>query len=564
MKTLAMLSGMILAALSTGQAFAAEEEAARDRLVKVIEGTRDLMKNAQESSLANQVEPRLSDDRKQLPARRFPTRGDVRRYAEQRPWVQQYLLRLSSHRRAAGPKDPGWPQAGDAPALRKLLVDAEPAVRGLAAEALATLHEPNDIPRIAKLLDDQTESIHALGWNMILTARMIMPAELGGEGDDALDIERSWQPRRVYAYAKAALKLMTGQDLDARNFEKWWERNKGGQTCVWYWQERLHRDLAAAQAMPFQPWRQANADETHEAWWKRCQEQLRLRFDAVRRAVAKELETLPAEVEVKVRLLAVNRCSTALGVSLDEPLMGPFECRRVPGERLLELLERKGLWDDVDWDVGAYNTLVVQLAGRAEEFFERKHVHRLRAVQKRESQLWWNGHAALYSGISRLLPPAQDGKLDDPETRDGVLREGVRRLSDVFARGSVARELVRVGLPRNCEFLETEFFAERSRAAIPDLRGAVLQELGTAPLTQEKRKELVRLLLDKRFEPLWTEPRGAMGADQHRRYAIRALNAHAGRELLSDQYDQRLADPLQAGKTLVEVARIVRDALAGP
>jgi hypothetical protein len=357
---------------------------------------------------------------------------------------------------------------------------------------------------------------------------------------------------------------MTGRNLDVGNFAPWWERNQGGRTSVWSWQERLHRDLAAASVGAFPPWRGENLDGPYDVWEKRCREQLAQRREAARRAVADELAKLPAEVEVKVRLFAVNRYSTSLGVGLDCPLMGRFDCHRLSADRLLELLEGKELWEDVDWGAGAYNTLADQLAGQADKFFERKHVDRLRAVQKRDSGLWWSGQAALYVGIAKLLPPAQDDKLDDPDTRDGVLREGMRRLSDVFARGSVARELVRVGLPQNREFLETEFFAERSRAAIPDMRGAVLQELGTAPLTQEKRKELVRLLLDKRFEPLWTEPRGAMGADQHRVYALRAVNAHAGKELLSRQYDQRLADPVEAGKTLVEVLRIVHDALARP
>ena len=529
-----------------------------------INGTHELNNNARESALANQVAPRLFDDRKDLPALRFANRGDVARYAEQRPWVKEYLLLLSMERRAAGLTNLIWPHAEDAPALRELLSDADPAFRGLAAEALAILHEPDDVPRIGKLLSDTAESVQALGWNTLLTTRVIGPKELGGEGGDALDITRSWQPRRVCAYAKAALKLMTGQDLDDQNFGIWWQRNQGGRNCVWYWQERLHRDLAVAEAFEWPDWRQPGG--TYDALLEQQLEQHRrdipLRFEAVRHAVSTELAKLPPEVEVKVRLLAVNRNSSKLGSALGQPLMGRFECRRVSSERLLELLERKNLWDDVDWDEEAYSTVVVQVAGQAEQFFGRKDVTRLRAVQAREHELKCNGpEASLIIGISRLLPPAAPGDLDNPDTQDGALRKGVQTLTNVFARGDVARELVVTGLPRNWEFLAEQFFAEQSCSAIPDLRACVLQELASPPTNAVKREALARLLLDKRFDSLWMEPRAGMADDQHRRYAFRAVNAYAGKEALTSGHDQGLADHARGVETLGEVKEIVRETL---
>lgn len=129
-----MLTGMVLLAVLIRAASAAAKDAMREQLAKAAEGTRDLMKHARESDLAREVEARLFDDREELPARRFPTKGHVKRYAEQRPWAQQYLLRLAPFYRTKMPNAPAWPQAADAPALRKLLADADPAVRGLAAE----------------------------------------------------------------------------------------------------------------------------------------------------------------------------------------------------------------------------------------------------------------------------------------------------------------------------------------------------------------------------------------------------------------------------------------------
>ena len=52
------------------------------------------------------------------------------------------------------------------------------------------------------------------------------------------------------------------------------------------------------------------------------------------------------------------------------------------------------------------------------------------------------------------------------------------------------------------------------------------------------------LLLDDRFAPLWTRARRRMGDDMYRQYAIWSVNAHAGRELLTDQDKQALHDKL--------------------
>jgi hypothetical protein len=346
-------------------------------------------------------------------------------------------------------------------------------------------------------------------------------------------------------------------------FKGWWSRNQGGRSCVWYWQERFTRKLAAATAVAFPHWSGQSDGEDYLTVANRHRALIEQRIAAARQAVADDLATMPAEVEVKVRLLAVNRYSSGLGVELDQPLLGPFECRRLPAERLLDLLDRKDMWEDVASEEWAYNTLVAQLASQADRLFQPEHVARLRAVQLREIELSWSARIALTIGIARLLPPAQTGALDDPDTWDGVLRAGIRRDSEVFARGAFARELTRAGLPRNYDFLETQFFAETKSEGITDLRESILDELGAEPLTQEKRLALRKLLLQELFIPLWVEP-SAKSVCQHRYKAVRAVNAHAGRTVLSEHREACFADPAHPDEVSGNVLRIVADSLPEP
>ena len=79
---------------------------------------------------------------------------------------------------------------------------------------------------------------------------------VGGD-DDVVELRRGWHSRKVKTYARAALLLMTGQNLDAKNFAAWWQHHRDGRQCIWYWQERLHRELAEAAAVPFLEWKKS-------------------------------------------------------------------------------------------------------------------------------------------------------------------------------------------------------------------------------------------------------------------------------------------------------------------
>ncbi|MEI8373806.1 MAG: HEAT repeat domain-containing protein [Planctomycetota bacterium] len=491
----------------------------------------------------------------------FPRTEDVEAYTQARPWASHYTPNSALLRpmRQNLDKIEHWPPQTDAPELRKLLEDKDPAIRCVAAESLATLHQPEDVGRIGRLLKDDADGLPGLGGNHTRSARYIGGEEIVANG---LHHMRSWHNRTVADTARLALRLMTGVELTAKDFDPWWRRNRGGRTCVWYWQQRLIRELAAADALAAAAWQEDEPKDlkSYEAKRNRILAQKQQRFDAVRQAVAGELAQLPAEIEAKVRLAAMNRYSTSLGVGLDEPLLGPFICHRIGTDRLLELLERKDLWEDVEWkNPYNYNNLVVQVVGRAELFFTPEHLPRLRAIMDREhGGVWWSGQTAFVVGISHLLSPAEATNLDEPKTRDGWLRSRMRTEGDLFVRGAVAQELIRVGLPENGEFLKKEFFAETGRkSGFPDLRQAMLQALGQSPLTPPKRTALVDIVLDERFVPLWTQPNHRMGDDMYRQYAMQAVNAHAGKALLTDQDKYALTDPAKSEKALAEVCRKV-------
>ncbi|MEI6357388.1 MAG: hypothetical protein WCP53_09845, partial [Verrucomicrobiota bacterium] len=365
--------------------------------------------------------------------------------------------------------------------------------------------------------------------------------------------------------AVTSVALMTGEHLDAKDFGGWWGRNQGGRERVWFWQQRLHRDLAMVSAVGRPEWK-VSEGESIQASWSRYEAELEKRYEVMREAVGKELETLPAEIELKVRLLAMNPNSR-------ESLLGRFKTPRVSSERLLELLERKGLWEEMDLKRGDYNRLVVQILGQAGLLFGRKDVARLRAIQAREQDLWLDAQERFVIEIARLLPPASMDKLDDPDTWDGVLRREIRRRPPVETRTAAACELAHTGLPRNWDFLAEQFFSEQPASYPMDLRERLLQVLGSQPPTKEskvKREALASLLLDQRFGPIWTvrtTPRGPMverADDGVRQAAFRAVNMYAGKEVLGYGHSQKLADPANAAQTLIEVKKIVSEVLAGP
>ena len=277
-----------------------ERLSVRKRVRQAIDLSRDLAARAEEASPEELrkwgTEPMsvIAEDRKNLSPNRFPRKSDVARYMQARPWATHYARSLG--RRPTWRHLHEWPTPPDAPVLRELFSDQDPAVRSAAVEALATLHQPQDVPRIARLLGDESEGLPVLGWNRLINRT----ATLGTTDKESdMDLERSWRRREVRTYARLALKLMTGRQFDAETFGPWWRRNNNALHCLWYWQQRLQREMDEATAA----W-SSTLDRKPYAQWAQRLEELPRRRSAVRRAAAEELRKLPAEVEAKVRLLA--------------------------------------------------------------------------------------------------------------------------------------------------------------------------------------------------------------------------------------------------------------------
>ena len=498
--------------------------------------------------------------------RRFPRESQVSRYLQIRPWSWPHT---SWHDRAISPISPEqWPSLDDAGALRELLDDKDPAMRAVAAEALATLHQPADVPRLARLLSDHHAASPFLGHNRVaesVALRSGVEGPAGAPVADPLNLSRSWQEETVGHCAQRAIFMLTGRRfVDEAGVTSWWSTNSDARNCLWYWQERLERELNEADIAAGYAHNPQRPDETWERWRARCQALRTAARAEVHKVIAAELRRLSPEVEAKVRLLATSTQAgdRPLTSSEEQSWAGPPDLR-LSADRLLDLLDRKGLWPDVPWGDeqdrgGPYGLMVERMGMWAEVLFRAPHAARLQAVLKREHEhLAWSSQAAMIIGISRLLPPAPAGRLDDVDTRDGFLRQAILEEPELFTRGYCARELVCVGLPANAAFLRQLSFTTSRDDEENKLTQNILQALYAPPLTSEKREFLVELLSDQQFEVFWTRPNTRMGMDMCREYAVWAVNAYAGRELINDSLAHALVGSTPSAAALGEVRRLI-------
>jgi hypothetical protein len=227
---------------------------------------------------------------------------------------------------------------------------------------------------------------------------------------------------------------------------------------------------------------------------------------------------------------------------------------RLTADRLLDLLDRKDLWADVDWNPERYNLLAERLGLWADVLFKPEHAGRLRAALEREkNELWWSGKAALTIGIARLHPAAKADNLDEAGTRDQILRDAAVNDAELFVRGYCAMELVRTGLPENAAFLRDIAFKPSKESGCPDVMQSILQALARPPFDKPKRELLADIALDERFKDSWTRPNSRMGDDMKRTYAIWAINAHAGRTLITDEQKSALVEPASSAAALEQL-----------
>ena len=166
-------------------------------------------------------------------------------------------------------------------------------------------------------------------------------------------------------------------------------------------------------------------------------------------------------------------------------------------------------------------------------------------------------------GISQLLPPAKEGQLDSPVTREGMLRGALRSNGDYNMRAIVAKELMQTSLAKKPEFIREIYFGSRSASdETPELRLSILREPGEPPLDATKRKLLADILLDSRFDPMWSEWNLEPHDDVCREFAIRAFHAHAGKELLPDWVLKKKYIPTKEAGLLLEIRQLIETNLA--
>ena len=560
----------------------------RDRLVDASRGTRELSDRAEPGA------PETLKRRGVLlePALRiFPSPEDLRLYASVRPCADLFARNPTVRAPARTP----W-TAGDAPALREALGDKDPAVRALAIEALVTLFDSEDVPRIGELLADESAAPPVLEEAMILSSIAFLPET--GATPPAVDVGHYWAEMKVKDYAARALRVTTGRILDARTFPAWWKVHGDARNSLWYWQEPFSREMEAAallrppdasegdlirrnpagQSLPASPPRVRPAVGPTDAVRAR-----RDRMAALRRTFAARLAALSPETEAKVLLLAESPYAGGPAIAAPEGSLFEYPLAlRVPPGRLLDLLDRKGLWTDVEWngsppplrsgDEGPreepwwkydasppageyYNRMAERIGLSAATIFRQEDAARLKEVLRREADvLWWSGRAALIQGISRLLPPEEPSGAGGPDTRQGSLRAAARDDGEVFVRAEAAAELVRGDLASQRAFLRVIFFAEEEESAYPNVRQTILHALSRKPGTDDTaRRFLAELLLDPGFRQLWVRQ-----DDRYRDAARQAVNALAGRDVIRDEDLGDLRDPEQGPKAVAALEARIR------
>ena len=139
----------------------------------------------------------------------------------------------------------------------------------------------------------------------------------------------------------------------------------------------------------------------------------------------------------------------------------------------------------------------------------------------------------------------------------------LRRKTRTGARGYALRELIDSGLPQDAEFIREYFFMPRKRAGVPSVRASISRGLGARPPNKEKHSLLVELLLDPRVEAEWLRPLNSMGDETFQTDAAQSINAHAGKELITQREVQDLREPDSAKRVfpgIVEKLRALREA----
>ncbi len=143
---------------------------------------------------------------------------------------------------------------------------------------------------------------------------------------------------------------------------------------------------------------------------------------------------------------------------------------------------------------------------------------------------------------------------------DALLREALREGPNVFFRGCIARELVRIHLTANKSFVIEEALSCSDTNAHPGLVASVIRELGVPPRTDEKQDALRRIMFDERFTKFCMLKRH-MGSDATLRDAGRTLELWKGAPVITQDDFSALRNPAIAEEHLVDVMRRIDETL---
>jgi hypothetical protein len=478
------------------------------------------------------------------------------------PWrssLQPSCRRLHDYQLEKTPQV--WPAATDAPSLRVLLADDEPGIRALAAEALATLHEPEDVPRLAALLTDSAEA----GMELVAPAvgQLVVP-DLTGPGPDAV-IRHTWHNSNVSQHAAWGLYLMLGDccpgtirdqhfsrfgavrsyvspETSRVDFSTLARLSTGDpQDHLWYWQEHIHRAMHQLEAATPSAEERRRAERT----WIHS-------FFA-------DTQSWPPERRAMVRLQVSDIHQGGADMAYyDTPqhllFAGPLELG-LEKKRVLELLDGVELWPDERTDRGGRSQVVERLAMGWRECFEPTDVPRLKVrFANTNDDLWWGARAALVVAMANLMPTSGAAS-DDPNSAEGFLRHTFKEDHDVFVRNRAAAELQRLGSDIHWPFIMDRCFADRDNGDY--LLWKTLTRLAKAPAGDEPTRQLIQLVTDDRYRPLWLESERSMGkgsqGGRSRRRAADALNSRLGREVVTKDDLTTLQDPEQGPMRLQQI-----------
>ena len=463
-----------------------------------------------------------------------------------------------------------WPTAADASPLRALLADKVPGVRALAAEALATIHQPEDVSRLAALLSDGAEA------TMELQARPVgqfADRFSVGPGPDAVT-GHTWRTSSVASHAAWGLYLMLGDccpqaivNLLYTDFGAFSPAKSSQSAAIdasivsslvagdprdhlWYWQEYIHRavhqldDAAEDRARTYTP-------GFSQLDWRRkskviSDEQRRGRQDWLKSFFV-QMQSGPAERRAMVRLLACDvhqgGADMAFYDTRDRLLFnGPLDLG-LKKDRILQLFDGIGLWPSEQRLGGAESQVVERLAMAWDECFTADDVPRLLSRFSTNNN-WWSSRAALVVALSHLMPTTGRPS-DDAATAEGFLRRTVKEDREVSIRDRAALELLRMDADVHWPFLMDRFFADRDNG--DDLPRHILEWFAHAPAGNGLTRKLIELVSDGRYRPLWLEAEVSFGKGVNggacRRYAREALNARIGRTVVTDEDVAALQDP---------------------